>query len=122
MIWGTNDDTDKSKHKAVDSDLARNLQRMFKWKNYVEITNQTALIALNKTSDLKMSGHCTLKIKNLGGSRVEINCIGNGKQVSKGTHTLPPTWLVLGGNAENDSAWFIALRSPNATPVATTKN
>jgi hypothetical protein len=112
LVWGANDDKGDCACKAVDNDLASKLHGMFKWKNYFEITNQTAAIALNKSSDLKMSDRCTLQIKNLGSSRIEVNCIGQGKQVCKGAYTLaPPTWLVLGGNATNDTAWFIALRA-----------
>ena len=54
---------------------------------------------LNQSRDLKMSDACTIRVKNLGGSRVEVSCIGHGKQVHKGAYTLmPPQWLVLGGN------------------------
>jgi hypothetical protein len=102
----------------VDAELSANLHRMFKWKNYFEITNQVADIPENKTRDLKMSDRCTLRIKNLGGSRVEINCIGEGKEVHKRADTLlPHTWLVLGGNDKNNTAWFIGLRSDAAGKV-----
>jgi hypothetical protein len=96
---------------------------MFKWKNYFEITNQNASIPLNQTRDLKMSDHCTLQVRNLGASRVEINCIGEGKQVHKRTDTLaPPNWLVLGGNADNNTAWFIGLRSSDGKAAVASKN
>jgi len=112
LVWGANDEKGDGKCKPVENDLASKLHGMFKWKSYFEITNQAASIALNKTSDLKMSERCTIQIKNLGDSRIEVNCIGEGKQVCKGACTLnPPTWLVLGGNATNDTAWFIALRA-----------
>lgn len=112
LVWGTNDDKGDTACKETDNDLASKLHGMFKWKNYYDITNRTAAIALNKSCDLKMSDRCTLQIKNLGNSRIEINCIGQGKQACKGTYTLtPPKWVVLGGNAVNDTAWFIALRS-----------
>jgi hypothetical protein len=112
LVWGANDDKCDATCKAVDNDLACKLNAMFKWKHYYEITNRTASIALNRACDLKMSDRCTLQIKNLGDSRIEINCIGQGKRVSKGAYTLvPPKWLVLGGNATNDTAWFIGLRA-----------
>jgi hypothetical protein len=118
LVWGANDDKGDGKCQPVDNDLASKLHGMFKWKNYFEITNQAAAIALNKTSELKMSDRCTIQVKNLGDSRVEVNCIGQGKEVCKGAYTLnPPTWLVLGGNATNDTAWFIALRAVDQKPV-----
>ncbi len=63
-----------------------------------------------------MSEACIIRVKNLGASRVEVSCIGHGKQVHKGAYTLvPPQWLVLGGNCDNNTAyntaWFIGLRA-----------
>jgi hypothetical protein len=46
---------------------------------------------------------------------VEINCIGEGKEVHKGAYTLtPPKWLVLGGSSKDNTAWFIGLRANEA--------
>jgi hypothetical protein len=115
LVWGTNDEKGGPNCNPMDAELAAKLHGLFKWKSYFEITNQTASIPLNKTRDLKMSDHCTLRIKNLGGFRVEISCIGEGKPVDKKVDTLtPPKWLVWGGNCKNDTAWFIALRSKDA--------
>lgn len=115
LVWGTNDEKGGPHCKPVDAELAAKLNGTFKWKSYFEITNQIISIPLHKTQDVKMSEHCTLRIKNLGGSRVEISCIGEGKEVHKGTYTLaPPKWLVLGGNSKNNTAWFIGLRANEA--------
>jgi hypothetical protein len=119
LVWGTSDDKSDAKCKPVDAELAGKLHGMFKWKNYYEITNETASLALNKIRTLKMSDQCTLELKNVGASRIEVNCIGQGKQVHKGAYTLdPPKWLVLGGSCDNNTAyntaWFIGLRAVDA--------
>jgi hypothetical protein len=117
LVWGTNDEKGGPNCKPVDADLAAKLHGMFKWKSYFEITNEVASIPLNKTRDLKMSEQCTIRIKNLGGSRVELSCIGEGKPVDQRVVTLtPPKWLVWGGNSKQDTAWFIGLRAKNAKP------
>jgi hypothetical protein len=121
LIWGANDDKETVQCKPVDPELSVKLHRMFKWKNYYEITNRTAAIPLNQSADLKMSDACTIRVKNLGASRVEVNCIGHGKQVYKGAYTLAPAqWLVLGGNDTADTAWFVGLRAVTGKPL--TKN
>jgi len=123
LVWGTNDEKGGPNCKPVDAGLAAKLHGTFKWKSYFEITNQVASIPVNKTRDLKMSDHCTLRIKNLGGSRVEINCIGEGKEVNKGSYNLtPPKWVVLGGNSPDDTAWFIGLRSDDDANKTIGKN
>src|SRR5580698_1560778 len=73
LVWGTNDEKGGPNCRPVDPGLFDKLHGTFKWKNYFEITNQTASIPPNQTRDLKMSAHCTLRVKNLGGSRAEIN-------------------------------------------------
>jgi hypothetical protein len=112
LVWGTNDEKGGPDCKPVDAELAAGLHGIYKWKNYFEITNKTACIPLKQTRDLKMSDLCTLQVRNLGASRVEVKCIGRGKEVVQGAHTLHwPAWWVLGGNADNNTAWFIGLRS-----------
>jgi len=112
LIWGANDDKETVKYKPADPELSAKLHRMFKWKNYYEITNKTAGIAVNQSCELKMSDACTIRVKNLGGSRVEVNYIGHGKQVHQGAYALaPPQWLVVGGNDTADTAWFVGLRA-----------
>lgn len=115
LIWGSNDEKESVKYEPLDPVLSEKLHRMFKWRNYFEITNKSASIALNKSAELKMSGACTIRIKNLGSSRVEVSCIGHGKQVHRGAYTLvPPQWLVLGGNDSANTAWFVGLRAVDA--------
>jgi hypothetical protein len=119
LIWGTSDDKSDAKCKPMDPDLAGKLRGAFKWKNYYEITNKISALELNKVRTLKMSDQLTLELKNVGGSRIEVNCIGQGKQVYKGAHTLDPfKWVVLGGDCDKttaySTAWFIGLRSVDA--------
>jgi len=112
LILGVNEDPNAAKYQPVTSELCGKLHRMFKWKNYFDVTNRTASLALNQSCDLKMNDACAIRVKNLGGSRLEVNCIGHGKEVHKGTYALePPQWLVLGGNGSNNTAWFVGLRA-----------
>ena len=118
LIRGANDGGDIVKYKPADPELSAKLHRMFKWSNYYEITNATAGIALNKNCELKLSDACTIRVKNLGASRVEVNCIGHGKQLCQGAYALtPPQWLVLGGNDTADTAWFVGLRAIDTKPA-----
>jgi hypothetical protein len=108
LIWGANDPPAAVKHNLTDPALAATLRRNFKWTNYYEITNISAVIPINQSRAVRMSDDCTLNIKNLGSSLVAVDCIGQGRQVSKGTNTLP---CIYAGTNANDTAWFIRLRS-----------
>ena len=108
LIWGANDTPTNINQTLVGADLTATFRQHFKWTNYYEITNVTASIPLNQSRDVRMSDRCTLKVRNLGSSVVAVDCIGQGKAVSKGTNTLP---CVYCGTNVNDTAWFIRLRS-----------
>ena len=113
LIWGANDPPATVHHGLVDPKLAAALRGNFKWTNYYQITNLAAVIPLNQSRDLRMSDKCTLTVKNLGSSLVAVDCIGQGKPISKGTNSLP---CVYAGTNANDTGWFIRLRSLPAKP------
>jgi hypothetical protein len=125
LIWGANDDNNTVNYKPADPELSGKLHRMFKWKNYYEITNDRAGLAVNQSCDLGMCKSCAIHVRNMGGSRVEINCIGHDKQAHKGAYTLEPgQWLIVGGNNTNNTAWFLGLRAidDQAAAKAISKN
>lgn len=114
LIWGSNEGPEKiTKHKLVeDPKLSADLHRIFKWANYYEISARDASIPADKTGILQMSEKCKLEVKNLGKYWIEVNCIGKGKQVSHGRHSVAPGhWVTLGGNDKDNSAWFVVMRS-----------
>ncbi|MGZ4963132.1 MAG: hypothetical protein ACXWKG_03445 [Limisphaerales bacterium] len=113
LIWGSSDPADKVSHKLVqDPKLSSDLHRIFKWDNYYEISTKEAAVPQNKTEILQMSEKCKLEVKNLGSNWIEVNCIGKGKQVSHGKHSLAPgKWFTLAGNDKNNTAWFVVMRS-----------
>jgi hypothetical protein len=111
LIWGSDSETNTNR-KIEDPRLNEDLSRIFKWKTYYQITNRIAAIPANETRPLEMSSKCVLNVKNLGDSRIEVSCFGNGKWVSKGAYSLTSgKWLTLGGADRNDTAWFIVMRS-----------
>lgn len=123
LVWGTNGEKNDANCKPVSGDLEGKLKGMFKWKHYYELTNVTAMMPLEKMCDLQLSQRCALRLKNMGESRIEVHCIGQGKEVHKGAYTLAPsTWVVLGGNCPDNCAWFIGLRALNDSQRVVTKN
>jgi hypothetical protein len=111
LIWGANDRPATVNHKLVDPALAAALRHNFKWTNYYLITNVAAVIPLKQSRVVLMSDQCTLTITNLGSSLVAVECVGQGKPISKGTNSLP---CVYAGTNANETGWFIHLRSLDA--------
>jgi hypothetical protein len=114
LVWGT--DAAKSpdpNQKPVDEALAKRLAKSpFKWKNYFEVSQQHVdLSGTQANPPVKMSEHCTLTLRSLGGDRVEIKLQGDGKPVSTHIETLQDDWpLILSGDAKNNTAWLVVIQ------------
>lgn len=110
LVWGTNDETPPdAKHKPLEESLAKKLG-MFKWKKYF-VVNRTVIPVSLTAQKVKLSEKCEIEIKNIEGSRYEINVFGKGKHVLKKTGKItsdPP--FVIAGDDKNDCAWFILIR------------
>ena len=113
LVWGTNDENSPNPaHKPVEPALDRKLSKSpYKWKHYFEVNRQRATIAPNASKKIAMSDKCSLEVKNVGDSRIEVKLYGEGKQVCRQVEALPPgDTLILGGDAKNDTAWLVILK------------
>jgi hypothetical protein len=112
LVWGTtNSISPDPKHKPVDPELERRLKRLVKWEHYFEVQRKRFSVPEGEERDIEMSKDCSIKVKNSGESKVQLNLYGKGKSVGKIGQVLPKgELLVTGGNAENLTAWFVVLR------------
>ena len=113
LIWGTNDKKSPNpKHKPVERDVEKRLKNLpFKWSNYFEVNRKQSKVSSGKERCERMSEECEICVKLVGNEQVEVTLLGKGKQVGKITQALPKKeLLLLGGNAPNFTAWFVALR------------
>ena len=111
LIWGTDDEksTDPG-HKPVDEPLAKELRKIFKWKNYFEINRQNGVVPNRGSKQFQMSKQCTIEITELEGPKVEVKLIGEGKPVNKTTKALSRgEFFTLAGESKNGCAWFVVV-------------
>jgi hypothetical protein len=113
LIWGTNDEKQSDPDlKAVDQKLEKKLKKSpFKWKNYFEVNRKKFSVAKDASEKVELSKDCEIKVRNLGNNTVELTLYGKGKSVGTIKQELPKgELLMMGGNAENLTAWFVVLR------------
>jgi hypothetical protein len=117
LVWGTNEPRSPDpKHVPVDRFLARKLagpHSPYKWKYYYEVpTRQPFDVRVGETQKkIRMSDRCTIDIKNLGKTRVEVRLYGEGKPVFINSEPLTDDWpLVYAGDAGNETGWFVVIR------------
>lgn len=112
LVWGTNATNVPPKLRLVGPKMsARLMNSPFKWSRYYEVNRQTNKVKFNQTTGFTMSKNCQINVTNLGDSQIKLDVIGKGKLVNTVTQSLPKgELLVVGGNAENSTAWFVILR------------
>lgn len=112
LVWGTNRTNAPAKLRLVGPKMSARLANTpFKWDHYYEVNRQTIKVKFNETKPVTMSKNCEIKITNLGDSQVKLELFGKGQPVNTVTQALPKgELLVVGGNAEDSTAWFVILR------------
>jgi len=120
LVWGTNDPMSPDpNHKPVDLEgILRN--GPYRWKYYYQVNRVLVTLASAETKKgVKMSSKCVLDMTNPGDGRVEVILHGDGKKVSKHAEPFPKDkHFILGGNAQNETAWFFVLTRLDALPKA----
>lgn len=111
LVWATNDaQSPDPKHKPLAADLAKKMEKLpYKWKNYFEVNRKKMDVPSNGNKSAVMSPECTVEVKNLGDKRIEVKLIGKGKCVRKEIHPLANGVFIIGGDAKNDTAWFVVV-------------
>lgn len=112
LIWATNEaNSPDPKHKKLDTDLTKWLQEHHKWKNYFQVNLKNATLHGNSVSKVEMSPECRLELMHLANSRLEVKLYGKNKLVTKVVGEIPSgKWLVIAGDSQGNTAWFIAVR------------
>jgi hypothetical protein len=113
LIWGTNDaKSPDATHKPVDPEIRRKLGDLpLKWAHYFEVKRVQFTVPASGSKKEQLSDKCSIEVKNLDRSKVEVTLIGNGRAEEKRTQAFPKgELLVYGGNAPNATAWLVTLK------------
>jgi len=112
LIWGTNDKQSDPKLKPADSKLVEKLKHSpFKWDHYFEMHREPVKLRLNEEKTVTMSRNCVISVTNLKDQNVKFQLFGKGQLANTVTQALPKDqFLVIGGDAENSTAWFVVLK------------
>ena len=114
LIWGTDDEkpADKEKElKEVDPALKEKFRKIFKWKNYFEVSRTNVGVKVGQAQEVKLSKKCLVKIHQTEKEGMDVELIGEGKSVYKGKTSMPlKDILILAGDDKNATAWFVVLK------------
>jgi len=113
LVWGTNDkQSPNTKHTPVKPEIKRKLEDLpLKWSNYFEVNRQRFEVPPAGSAKVALSKKCSIEVRNLGNSKIEVSHFGQGEHTLKRTQKLPRgETFVLGGNAPNATSWFVILK------------
>ncbi len=119
LIWGTDGEKpSENTCKELNEPLKKKLCRVFKWKNYFEISQQSVVLA-GETKRLKMSAKCEVEVRSLDDSTLEIKLFGEGKWTKTVRQSLKALnkgeIAVIAGDAKDNinDAWFVVFSVPH---------
>ena len=108
LVLGTSKE-EKGKME-VPAAIKKKLARVFKWKHYYELNLKHLKIADAATKSAKLSRAASIEVTNRKNGKVAVSLFSKGKMlVQKAQNLKPGSHMVLAGNTESDSAWFIVL-------------
>jgi len=112
LIWGTDGERPEGKDlKDVDNNLKEKFKKIFKWKNYFEVTRKPFDLKTGDTHMLKLSSKCDVKVHQSEKEGMEVELIGEGNFVVKRKQAMPLTdILILAGDDKNATAWFVVIK------------
>jgi len=113
LVWATNDrESPEPSHKPVEPAVLKKLKDLpLKWTNYFEVNRHEFEVPASGVVNVPVSSKCSIEVKRLADTTMEVSFIGKGKPVEKRIMALPRgELLVYGGNAPNATAWLVVLK------------
>ena len=115
LVWATDQAKPKPEFKELDKKLGDKLRKMFKWKNYFEISRQEVNLPASGSRKVRMSQKCELELRLSDDGSVEVKLFGEGKLVKTIRQPLKPLqkgeYAAIGGDDKDSygDAWFVVL-------------
>ena len=112
LVWGTDEEKPPAgkDYQLLDPEIRKRL-RALKWKNYFEVKRVDFTASTTAQGNVPVSDKCSLEVRALANSQVEVKLVGKGKVVTTVKGALPKNEiLVPGGDAPNDTAWLVILK------------
>ena len=114
LVWATNEEKPANKKLTeLDSKLTEKLRRVFKWKNYFEVSHQNAVVVQSPAKKITMSSKCEVELRKLDDVTIEVKLYGEGKLMKTDKHPikslLQGEYYILAGDDKEkyDDAWFV---------------
>ena len=105
---------EKKGAKKVSEPIRKRLSKVFKWRNYYQLSVKQLSIPDDKTKTTKLSKKASIKVSNRKNGKVSVSLFSGSKMLIQKSQTLRTgSYMVLAGDSKGDSAWFIVISKTN---------
>lgn len=112
LVVGTS--KEKKGSKKVSDPIRKRLSKVFKWRNYYNLSVKQLSIPDDKTKTTKLSKKAFIKVNNRKNGKISVSLFSGGKMLIQKSQTLRTgSYMVLAGDSKGDSAWFIVISKTN---------
>jgi len=101
---------DDGKTKKIGPQLRKDLSPVFQWKHYREVTCQKIELRQGKVSRIQLTAERELELQIKNEAQLELRLFRDRKLVRKITESLSQRRVIMGGDRDNDEAWFVVVR------------
>jgi acylphosphatase len=112
LVWATDDPKPPQgkDYKPLEPEIRKQVKAL-KWKNYFEVRHVDFSLSPATSKKVSISDKCSIEVKDLGNSNLEVVLIGKGKEVARVKQVLRKgEILVPAGDAPNETAWLAILK------------
>jgi hypothetical protein len=112
LVWATDDPKPPQgkDYKPLEPEIRKQVKAL-KWKNYFEVRHVDFSLSPATSKKVSISDKCSIEVKDLGNSNLEVVLIGKGKEVARVRQVLRKgEILVPAGDAPNETAWLAILK------------
>ena len=112
LVWATDDPKPPQgkDYKPLEPEIRKQVKAL-KWKNYFEVRHVDFSLSPATSKKVSISDKCSIEVKDLGNSNLEVVLIGKGKEVARVKQVLRKgEILVPAGDAPNETAWLVIVK------------
>jgi hypothetical protein len=111
LVRGNNDDSPPEPgSRPVGIKVARHLRSAMNWKNYWELDRRQVAVCCGKTMRVCLSKEREVEIDLSNRKCRKVTAFENGKVVQRISRPLGEGMTLIGGERDQESAWFIVVR------------
>ena len=102
--------------KDLEPKLGKKVRRIFKWKNYFEVSRRVLSLPEDEGKRIRISKRCELVINEIDEEQMEVQLFGDKKLTGKAIKNFAPILekgelLIIGGDGTDnyDDAWLLVI-------------